>query len=68
MRSANTSQDRAVIMAAAIIANVDHEPAPMRMILGSEALRNTLTLLKARVARFEAQTELAASTDFPPGE
>jgi NAD(P)-dependent dehydrogenase (short-subunit alcohol dehydrogenase family) len=55
-------------MAARIIESVDVDPAPMRMILGSEALRNTLTVLKARVAAFEAQTELAASTDFPPGE
>jgi hypothetical protein len=38
------------------------------MVLGSEALRNTLAVLKARVTAFEAQTELAASTDFPPGE
>jgi NAD(P)-dependent dehydrogenase (short-subunit alcohol dehydrogenase family) len=55
-------------MAARIIESVDLEPAPMRMVLGSEALRNTLAVLKARVATFEAQTELAASTDFPPGE
>jgi NAD(P)-dependent dehydrogenase (short-subunit alcohol dehydrogenase family) len=55
-------------MAARIIESVDQEPAPLRMILGSEALRNTLTVLKTRVAAFEAQTELAASTDFPPGE
>jgi NAD(P)-dependent dehydrogenase (short-subunit alcohol dehydrogenase family) len=55
-------------MAARIIESVDLEPAPMRMVLGSEALRNTLAVLKARVATFQAQTELAASTDFPPGE
>jgi NAD(P)-dependent dehydrogenase (short-subunit alcohol dehydrogenase family) len=55
-------------MAARIIESVDLEPAPMRMVLGSEALRNTLAVLKARVTAFEAQTELAASTDFPPGE
>jgi NAD(P)-dependent dehydrogenase (short-subunit alcohol dehydrogenase family) len=55
-------------MAAAMIASVDHEPAPLRMILGSEALRNTLTVLRERVAGFEAQRELAALTDFPPGE
>jgi NAD(P)-dependent dehydrogenase (short-subunit alcohol dehydrogenase family) len=53
-------------MAAAMIANVDQEPAPLRMILGSEALRNTLTVLRERVACFEAQRELAISTDFPP--
>ena len=57
-----------VRMAARIIESVDLEPAPMRMVLGSEALRNTLSVLKARVTAFEAQTELAASTDFPPGE
>jgi NAD(P)-dependent dehydrogenase (short-subunit alcohol dehydrogenase family) len=55
-------------MAAAIIATADQEPAPIRVILGSEALRNTINVLKERVAGFEAQTELAASTDFPPGE
>ena len=54
--------------AAAIIAIADREPAPLRVILGSEALVNTLKVLKERVAGLEAQTELAASTDFPPGE
>ena len=55
-------------MAATMIASVDQEPAPLRMILGSDALRNTLRVLRERVALFEAQTDLAASTDFPPGE
>jgi NAD(P)-dependent dehydrogenase (short-subunit alcohol dehydrogenase family) len=55
-------------MAAAIIASVDQQPAPMRIMLGSEALRNTLKVLTERVAGFEAQADLAASTDFPPGE
>jgi hypothetical protein len=55
-------------MAAAIIASVDQDPAPMRMIVGSQALQCTLTVLKDRVAGFESQTELAVSTDFRPGE
>jgi hypothetical protein len=38
------------------------------MVLGSQALESTLTTLRARIADFEAQRELAASTDFPPGE
>jgi len=38
------------------------------MVLGSQALEGTLTVLRKRVAEFETQTELAASTDFPPGE
>jgi NAD(P)-dependent dehydrogenase (short-subunit alcohol dehydrogenase family) len=55
-------------MAAAIIASADQEPAPLRIVLGSEALESTLSTLRKRVADFEAQPELAASTDFPPGE
>lgn len=55
-------------MAARIIESVDMEPAPLRMVLGSLALENTLKTLRQRIASFEAQKELAASTDFPPGE
>ena len=55
-------------MAARIIESVDVEPAPLRMVLGSQALATTIATLKARVAGFESQTELAASTDFPAGE
>jgi len=54
-------------MAAAMIASVDQEPVPLRMVLGSQALDSTLATLRKRVADFETQTELAASTDFPPG-
>ncbi len=55
-------------MAARIIESVDVEPAPLRMVLGSQALEGTLATLRKRIADFEAQMELAASTDFPPGE
>jgi NAD(P)-dependent dehydrogenase (short-subunit alcohol dehydrogenase family) len=55
-------------MATRIIESVDVEPAPMRMVLGSQALDNTIATLRKRIAGFEAQTALAASTDFPPGE
>ena len=55
-------------MAARIIESVDVEPAPLRMVLGSQALENTLATLRKRIEGFEAQTELAASTDFPPEE
>jgi len=55
-------------MAARIIESVDVKPAPLRMVLGSQALESTLTTLRKRIAGFEAQTKLAASTDFPPGE
>lgn len=55
-------------MAAKIIESVDAEPAPLRMVLGSQALDTTLSTLRKRVADFESQGDLAASTDFPPGE
>jgi NAD(P)-dependent dehydrogenase (short-subunit alcohol dehydrogenase family) len=55
-------------MAARIIESVDKEPAPLRMVLGSQALENTISALKQRIADFETQRELAISTDFPPGE
>ena len=57
-----------VRMAARIIESVDIEPAPLRMVLGSQALANTLAVLRKRLADFEAQAERAASTDFPQGE
>jgi NADP-dependent 3-hydroxy acid dehydrogenase YdfG len=57
-----------VRMAARIIESVDIEPAPLRMVLGSQALASTLDTLRKRVADFETQTELAASTDFPQSE
>jgi NAD(P)-dependent dehydrogenase (short-subunit alcohol dehydrogenase family) len=53
-------------MAARIIESVDVDPAPLRMVLGSEALRSTIATLRKRLEGFEAQTALAASTDFPP--
>ena len=53
-----------VKMAVRIIESVDKTPAPLRMVLGSQALDATITRLKERVADYETQTELAASTDI----
>lgn len=53
-----------VKMAARIIESVDTTPAPLRMVLGSQALSGTLSVLKARVADFETQAAQAASTDY----
>lgn len=55
-------------MAARIIECVDIQPAPLRLVLGSQALQSTLDTLRKRIDGFEAQRELAASTDFPAGE
>jgi NAD(P)-dependent dehydrogenase (short-subunit alcohol dehydrogenase family) len=55
-------------MAAAMIASVDQEPAPMRLMLGSQALQDTVGVLRKRIAGYEAQTDIAASTDYPLGE
>lgn len=43
-------------------------PAPLRIVLGSQALDSTLSALRKRIADFETQAEVAASTDFPQGE
>jgi hypothetical protein len=55
-------------MAARIIESVDVEPAPLRMALGSRPLESTLSTLRKRIEGLEAQRELAASTEFPPGD
>ncbi|WP_406223822.1 SDR family oxidoreductase [Streptomyces canus] len=55
-------------MAARIIESVDVEPAPLRMILGAQALDSTLEVLRRRTADFESQRDLAKSTDHPAGE
>ncbi|ATB70202.1 3-oxoacyl-[acyl-carrier-protein] reductase FabG [Sulfurospirillum diekertiae] len=55
-------------MATRIIESVDVEPAPLRMVLGSQALEGTIATLKKRLSAFEAQKELAASTDLPAGK
>jgi NAD(P)-dependent dehydrogenase (short-subunit alcohol dehydrogenase family) len=55
------------LMAARIIDSVEIEPAPLRMVLGSQALQSTLDVLRRRIAQFERQADLAASTDIPAG-
>ena len=51
-------------MAQRIIESVDMEKAPLRMVLGSQALSATIERLKERIEDYETQTELAASTDI----
>ena len=53
-----------VKMAQRIIESVDITPAPLRMVLGSQALRATIERLEERIADYKTQTELAASTDI----
>ncbi len=55
-------------MAARIIESVDKNPAPLRMVLGSQALTATIDRLEERVADYKTQTDLAASTDFENGD
>jgi len=55
-------------MATRIIDSVDVDPAPLRLVLGSQALQSTIDTLGKRIEGFEAQKALAASTDFPTGE
>ncbi|MBR1555703.1 MAG: SDR family NAD(P)-dependent oxidoreductase, partial [Oscillospiraceae bacterium] len=50
-------------MASRIIESAEKESAPLRMVLGSQALTATIQRLEERVADYKTQTELAASTD-----
>ncbi len=51
-------------MASRIIESANQNPAPLRIVLGSQALKATIERLEERVADYKTQTELAASTDF----
>lgn len=44
-------------MAARIIDSVDVNPAPLRLVLGSQALESTIATLRKRIAGFEAQAD-----------
>ena len=55
-------------MAAAIIASADTEPAPSRLVLGSDAYGIIRQALTDRLAVIEPQRATAAATDFPPEE
>ncbi|EIB6518869.1 TPA: SDR family oxidoreductase [Enterococcus faecalis] len=51
-------------MATRIIESVDVNPAPMRLVLGSQALNDTINVLEERIKQFKAQADIAASTDI----
>ncbi|MFV0559005.1 MAG: SDR family oxidoreductase [Enterococcus sp.] len=51
-------------MATRIIESADVNPAPMRLVLGSQALNDTIKVLEERIKQFKAQADIAASTDI----
>ena len=55
-------------MAELIIATADQDPAPKRLVLGSDSYNFIHQALSDRLAALEAQRYLAMSTDFPAGE
>ncbi|EQM54376.1 short-chain dehydrogenase [Lactiplantibacillus plantarum EGD-AQ4] len=55
-------------MAARIIESVDQPDMPLHMVLGSQALASTIDTIEKRLAEYQTEKELAASTDFPAGE
>jgi NAD(P)-dependent dehydrogenase (short-subunit alcohol dehydrogenase family) len=52
-----------VRMVQRMIASVDEQPAPRRLVLGSDAWQAMRTQLRARLDALEAQEALAVSTD-----
>ncbi len=55
-------------MAERMIESVDMNPAPLRMVLGSQALSATIERLEQRIADYKTQAAIAASTDIPSGK
>jgi NAD(P)-dependent dehydrogenase (short-subunit alcohol dehydrogenase family) len=53
------------LMAAAMIASVDREPAPKRLVLGSDSVQAIEDALVTRLAEVRAQAGSAAATDAP---
>jgi NAD(P)-dependent dehydrogenase (short-subunit alcohol dehydrogenase family) len=53
------------LMAAAMIASVDQDPAPRRLVLGSDAYQAIENALNARLADVRTQRESAEATDAP---
>jgi NAD(P)-dependent dehydrogenase (short-subunit alcohol dehydrogenase family) len=53
-------------VAAAIIASVDVEPAPLRLVTGSDSQRYVRDALRERLADIESQEASAATTDLAP--
>ena len=51
-------------MAARIIASADLEPAPLRLVLGSDAHRFLTAALSSRLAEVQAQAATAPATDW----
>ncbi len=50
-------------IAARMIQSVEQNPAPLRIVLGSQALKATVKSLEERLADYKKQTMLAGSTD-----
>jgi hypothetical protein len=51
------------LMAARVIASVDQNPAPRRLVLGSDAYDAITAGLRARLTEIEPQAASAAATD-----
>ena len=51
-------------MATRIIETVDQNPAPLHVVLGSQALQATIERLSKRLDEYKGETDLAASTDI----
>ncbi|BDR56816.1 SDR family oxidoreductase [Xylocopilactobacillus apis] len=51
-------------MASRIIETVDQTPAPLHVVLGSKALRETILRLTDRLHEYQSETDMAASTDI----
>lgn len=63
-RTATPSPGNPMLVAARIIESASINPAPLRVILGKEAIEETISILESRLAVYKSQIKLAPTTDY----
>ena len=63
-RTMTPSPGNPMLIAARIIESANINPAPLRVILGKEAIEETITTLESRLTVYKSQIKIAATTDY----
>ncbi len=63
-RTMTPSPGNPMLIAARIIESANINPTPLRVILGKEAIEETITTLESRLTVYKSQIKLAATTDY----
>ena len=63
-RTMTPSPGNPMLIAARIIESANINPTPLRVILGKEAIEETITTLESRLTVYKSQIKIAATTDY----